>query len=64
MKKLLTVCAFAGAISLNANAQNFGNLLKSLTGGTKTETTTTTTTTTLPPQDAIRRWNALLRTTK
>ena len=46
MKKLLTVCAFAGAISLNANAQNFGNLLKSLTGGTKTETTTETTTTT------------------
>ena len=45
MKKFFTVCALAGAISLNANAQNWGGLLKSLTGGDKTETTTETTTT-------------------
>ena len=46
MKKILTVCAFAGALTLNANAQSFGNLLKSLTGNNQTETTTETTTTT------------------
>ena len=46
MKKFLTVCAIAGAVSLNADAQSLGGLLKSLTGGTKSETTTTTTTAT------------------
>lgn len=46
MKKLLAVCALAGAMSLNVNAQSLGGLLKSLTGGSNAETTTTTTTTT------------------
>ncbi|MBO5678471.1 MAG: DUF4923 family protein [Bacteroidaceae bacterium] len=45
MKKFLTVCALAGALSLNANAQSLGGLLKSLTGGSNTTETTTTTTT-------------------
>ena len=45
MKKLFTVCILAGAMTFNANAQNFGSLLKSLTSGSKTETTTETTTT-------------------
>ena len=40
MKKLLTVCALAGSLSLNANAQSLGGLLKSLTGGSTAETTT------------------------
>lgn len=46
MKKFFTVCALAGAMTLNANAQSLGSLLKSLTGGNKTETTAETTTTT------------------
>ena len=46
MKKFLTVCAIAGAVSLNADAQSLGGLLKSLTGGNKSETTTSTATAT------------------
>ena len=37
MKKIFIVCAFFSAISLNANAQSLSGLLKSLTGGNKTE---------------------------
>ena len=46
MKKLVTVCILAGAMATNANAQSLGGLLKSLTGGSKSETTETTETTT------------------
>lgn len=42
MKKILTVCLIAGSMASNAHAQNLGGLLKSLTGGQKTETTETT----------------------
>ena len=52
MKKFLTVCAIAGAVSLNADAQSLGGLLKSLTGGAKTETTTSTTTNTATEESA------------
>lgn len=46
MKKFLTICLLAGGMTtFNANAQSLGGLLKSLTGGNKTETTTETTTT-------------------
>ena len=45
MKKLFTVCILAGAMATNTNAQSLGGLLKSLTGGNKSETTETTETT-------------------
>ena len=44
MKKIFIVCAFFSAISLNANAQVLSGLLKSLTGGNKTENQTEATT--------------------
>ena len=46
MKRFLTVCAIASAVSLNADAQSLGGLLKSLKGENKSETTTSTATAT------------------
>lgn len=43
MKKILTACIFAGAMSLSANAQSLGGLLKAITGSNTTSETTTET---------------------
>lgn len=60
MKKFLTVCAIAGAVSLNADAQSLGGLLKSLTSGAKTETTTSTTTNTATEESATNEATGVL----
>ena len=45
MKKFLTVCILACAVSFGASAQGLSGLFKSLTGGNNTESTTETTVT-------------------